>query len=97
MTREELEEAQRALQDFLEGMGASGVADRPEDMDLPKGRLSYEEAQELLGMTGWRLGAKVGRGAGLPDRLTGWPSLPAACVCWPTTLSPPATPKHALR
>jgi hypothetical protein len=73
VTREELEEAQRALRDFLEGMGASGVADRPEDMDLPEGRLSYQEAQDLLGVTGWRLGSKVGRGPL-------WAAAPAHCL-----------------
>jgi hypothetical protein len=37
LSEAELEEARRALQDFLQGMGAAGEIGRPEDMELPGG------------------------------------------------------------
>lgn len=58
-TAQELAEAEALLKDFFEGMGASGELSRPEDIDLPEGRLTWAEATSILGTTGWRLHGKL--------------------------------------
>lgn len=59
-TAEELAEAERMLQDFIDGLGASGVETmRPEDLDLPEGRFTWAEAVQIMGTSGWRLNDKL--------------------------------------
>lgn len=58
-TEAEMEEARRVLKDFIDGMGAGGDTSRPGDMGLPEGLLTWEEAVEVMGMSGWRLADKI--------------------------------------
>jgi hypothetical protein len=86
VTAEEMAEAEQILQDFLEGMGAAGEISRPEDADLPGGRLAGDWFVPLSACHARRLRAQLS--SCWPKRVPSTPSCPAPCLlaCLPACL-----------